>query len=44
MMNQKAYAYIDVDGETVENVNSFKFLGSVKTNTASCSENIKAII
>ena len=36
-----AIVSIDVDGETVAKVNSFKYLGAVKSNTGSCSEDIK---
>ena len=32
---------IDVDGETIAKVNSFKYLGAIKSNTGSCSEDIK---
>ena len=35
---------IDVDGETIDKVNSFKYLGAIKTSTDSCSEDIKARI
>ena len=35
---------IDVDGETIDKVNSFKYLGAIKTSTGSCSEDIKARI
>ena len=35
---------IDVDGETIAKVNSFKYLGAIKTSTGSCSEDIKARI
>ena len=34
---------IDVE-ETVDKVNSFKYLGAIKTSTGSCSEDVKAII
>ena len=33
---------IDVDGETIDKVNSFKYLGAINTSTGSCSEDIKA--
>ena len=32
---------IDINGETIAKVNSFKYLGAIKTNTGSCSEDIK---
>ena len=35
---------IDVDGETIDKVNSFKYLGAIKTSTGSCSEDVKARI
>ena len=35
---------IYVDGETIAKVNSFKYLGVIKTSTGSCSEDIKARI
>ena len=35
---------IDVDGETIDKVNSFKYLGAIKTGTGSCSEDVKARI
>ena len=35
---------IDVDGETIDKVNSFMYLGSTKTSTGSCSEDVKARI
>ena len=35
---------IDVDGETIDKVNSFKYLGAIKTSMDSCSEDIKARI
>ena len=34
----------DVDGETIDKVNSFKYLGAIKTSTGSCSEDVKARI
>ena len=34
---------IDIDGETTAKVNSFKYIGTIKTSTGSCSEDIKAI-
>ena len=33
---------IDVDGETIAKVNSFKYPGAIKTSTGSCSGGIKA--
>ena len=33
-----------IDGETIDKVNSLKYLGAIKTNTGSCSEDIKAIL
>ena len=33
---------IDVDGETIDKVNSFTYRGSIMTSTGSCSEDIKA--
>ena len=35
---------IDVDGETIDKLNSFKYLGAIKTSTGSCSEDVKARI
>ena len=35
---------IDVDGETIDKVNSFKYFGAIKTSTGSCSEDVKARI
>ena len=35
---------IDVDGETIDKVNSFNYLGAIKTSTGSCSEDVKARI
>ena len=35
---------IDVDGDTIEKMNSFKYLGAIKTSTGSCSEDVKARI
>ena len=42
--DEDANVYIDVDGETIATVNSFKYLGAIKTSTGSCSEDIKARI
>ena len=39
-----ANVYINVDGETIAKVNSFKYLGAIKTSTGSCSEYIKTRI
>ena len=36
--------YVDVDRETVAKVNSFKYIGAIKSNTGSCSEDINARI
>ena len=33
-----------IDGETIAKVNELKYIGVIKTNTGSCSEDIKAII
>ena len=41
---ENAKVSIDVDGETIANVNSFKYLGAIKTSMGSCSEDIKARI
>ena len=35
---------IDVDGETIDKVNSFKYLEAIMTRTGSCSEDINARI
>ena len=37
-------ANVSIDGETIDKVNSFKYLGAIKTSTGSCSEDIKARI
>ena len=42
--DENANVSIDVDGETIAKVNSFKYLAAIKTNTGSCSEDIKARI
>ena len=42
--DENANVSIDVDGETIAKVNSFKYLGAIKTCTGSCSEDIKARI
>ena len=43
--DENANVYIDVDGETISKVNSFKYLGcSHQTSTGSCSDDIKARI
>ena len=39
---ENAYVSIDVDGETIAKVNSFKYIGAIKISTGSCSEDIKA--
>ena len=40
--DEHASVYIDVDGETIDKVNAFKYLVAIKTSTGSCSEDIKA--
>ena len=40
--DENANVSIDVDGETIDKVNSFKYLGAIKTSTGSCSEDVKA--
>ena len=35
---------VSIDGETIDKVNSFKYLGAIKTSTGSCSEDVKARI
>ena len=40
--DENTNVYIDVDGETIDKVNSFKSLGAINTRTGSCSEDIKA--
>ena len=42
--DENANVYIDVDGETIDKVNSFKYLGAIKTSTGSCSEDVKTRI
>ena len=42
--DKNANVSIDVDGETIDKVNSFKYLGAIKTSTGSCSEDVKARI
>ena len=42
--DENANVSIDVDGETIAKVNSFKYLGAIKTSTGSGSEYIKARI
>ncbi len=42
--DENANVSIDVDGETIAKVNSFKYIGAIKTSTGSCSEDIKARI
>ena len=39
--DENANVSIDVDGETIDKVYSFKYLGAIETNTGSCSEDIK---
>ena len=41
---ENANVSIDVDGETIDKVNSFKYIGAINTSTGSCSEDIKARI
>ena len=40
--DENANVSIDVDGETIDKVNSFRYLGAIKTSTGSCSEDDKA--
>ena len=40
--DENASVSIDVDGETIAKVNSFKYIGATNTNTDSCSEDTKA--
>ena len=42
--DENANVSIDVDGETIAKVNSFNYLGAIKTNKGSCSEDIKVRI
>ena len=42
--DENANVSIDVDGETIDKVNSFKYLGAIKTSTGSRSEDVKARI
>ena len=42
--NENANVFIDVDVETIDKVNSFKYLGAIKTSMGSCSEDVKARI
>ena len=42
--DENANVPIDVAGETIAKVNSFKYLGAIKTSTGSCSKDIKARI
>ena len=42
--DENANVSIDVDEETIDKVNSFKYLGAIKTSTGSCSEDVKARI
>ena len=42
--DENANLPIDVDEETIAKVNSFKYIGAIKTSTGSCSEDIKASI
>ena len=42
--DEHANVSIDVDGETISKVNSFKYLGVISTSTSSSSEVIKARI
>ena len=44
VVDKTANVSIDFDGETIDEVNSFKYLGAIKTSMGSCSENIKARI
>ena len=42
--DENANVSIDVVGETIDKVNSFKYLGAINTSTGSCSEDVKARI
>ncbi len=42
--DENANVSIDVDGETIAKVNSFKYIGAIKTTTGSCSKDTKARI
>ena len=42
--DENANVSIDVDGETIDKVNSFKYVGAIKTSMGSCSEYVKARI
>ena len=42
--DEHANVSIDVDGETIAKVNSFKYLGAIKISTGSCSQDINARI
>ena len=42
--DENAIVSIDVDGETIDKVNSFKYLGAIKTSMGSYSEDVKARI
>ena len=42
--DDNANVSIDIDGETIAKVNSFKYIGTIKTSTGSCSEDTKARI
>ena len=42
--DENANVSIDVDRETIDKVNSFQYLGAIKTSTGRCSENVKARI
>ena len=39
--DENANVSIDVDGETIDKVNSFKYLGAINTSMGSCSEDSK---
>ena len=42
--DENANVSIDVNGETIDKVNAFKYLGAIKTSMGSCSEDVKARI
>ena len=39
--DENASVFIDVDGETIERFNCFRYIEASTTNTDSCSEDIK---
>ena len=42
--DENANVFIDIDVDTIDKVNSFKYLGAIKTSMGSCSEDVKARI